>query len=834
MPALTTTKGPFFTLKPNLILHVGMDKTGTSSIQFALQESHNDLAKKHQVLVPRSGLWTDFSHHPFAFAALGMNGFTPADLEGLFRGLEKEIVAQAPKTVLISSECLFKLPTHPAITDFWARLQRIFAQIRVVIYVRRQDKWIESRYRHSVISGNELRIEKLSGQNYANYLTFIDLWGDLAGTANVTVRPYEAAQFPGGDIAADFEALIGLPAGALPKLRDAHHNATFPAKAVLLRAAFNHLDLPAGNYSHLNKLLLEVVPDSTPNARFVSPAAAALLVKRYEKSNADIARKYGGRPDGKLFHDPLPDAKAPWAAPKLTPDEMADFLSQLGQKSPGLLEAAALGLKTLRMTDLPSSEAASGVWRLTQGLRTLGVIQEEAKQAAGAAVQKGKGSHAHVKIKRAAVIGYVKWRQLAFKVSSTFKMLRADTRPTGNQKSASTQSGPIADEPLGGAVLTAPASIKARGQRADERELLVHYGTPKTGSTSIQQTLFNHDQGLTNCAYVHGRLPNSSLMIGNSFQSAAAIATRSPGSESSEVEWRRSVARDMLTKALNRASAKSNRLVLSAEVIAALSKPELTKMRDWLAPYAQQIRFIGYIRDPVSSTRSIFQEQIKTKYPPGFTFDAYFSQPGGGYRMVERLDALFGRDAVTILPFDKSLFPGGDVVQHFLATAQISGNGLKSESVNESLSHLAVKALFCYRSLRERFDAQPQYASREAFIGSLRALDGPSFAVHGDVEQSLRANCQHWDDWAEKRLGRSLPYADSFKDYGIRSESDLMTFSPEELEKFASYAASYGITSISARSGADDVAGALHVIRNHFVTVGQSVTKQVWRAATKG
>ena len=290
----------------------------------------------------------------------------------------------------------------------------------------------------------------------------------------------------------------------------------------------------------------------------------------------------------------------------------------------------------------------------------------------------------------------------------------------------------------------------------------------------------------------------------------------------------------MLTKALNRASAKSNRLVLSAEVIAALSKPELTKMRDWLAPYAQQIRFIGYIRDPVSSTRSIFQEQIKTKYPPGFTFDAYFSQPGGGYRIVERLDALFGRDAVTILPFDKSLFPGGDVVQHFLATAQISGNGLKSESVNESLSHLAVKVLFCYRSLRERFEAQPQFESRKAFVASLRALDGPSFAVHGDVEQSLRANCQHWDDWAEKRLGRSLPYADSFKDYGIRSESDLMTFSPEELEKFASYAASYGITSISARSGADDVAGALHVIRNHFVTVGQSVTKQVCRAATKG
>ncbi len=826
-------------LKPNLILHIGMGKTGTTALQEAFWANRDVLARAG-ITYPDIGVDAGAHHKitPFKPKVLAGNGWVYLKPENW----APELAKSGAKLILMSSELIAWAEPEVA-ARFCAALSAHF-DLKICLYLRRQDNAIMAGYNQQIKAHNQSNpiasiLERLI-QNY-DYARIIQTWEAAVGTANMIVRPYERQQFPGGDLIADFITgvlKIEVPSDFKPLPKE-NINPKFSHVALEYKRLINCISEDAAVSGFYTEALLEYskAHDSGSSAVFseqglLTPQDRARILTHFSAENAEIAHRFLGRKT--LFVESLAEDAA--AAPPVSDADLKAVSDWLKQHHPAkgisLLAAAA----AVRGHDRPAIKRA-GLTLLRSFGRTLGVIQEEAEQAAGAAVQKSKGSPAYRKIKRAAHIGYVQWRQLAFKVSSGFKLLVAGARTKGNQKPASTQSLPIADAPLAGQgepVLTAPASIKVSAQRANKRELLVHFGTHKTGSSSIQKTLFVHAEGLTNCAYVHGKLPNSSLMIGSSFQSAAAIIARSPGSESSEIESRRSEARKQLAKALNRASAKSDRMVLSAEVISHLFEPELTDLRDWLAPFAQQISFIGYIRDPVSRAPSSFQEQIKTKYPPGFNFDAHFSRPGTSYRIVERLDALFGRDAVTILPFDKSLFPGGDVVQHFLANAQISGTGFKSESVNESLSHLAVKALFCYRSLRERFDTQSQYASREAFIGSLRALDGPSFAVHGDVEQSLRANCKTWDDWAEKRLGRSLPYADSFKDYGIRSESDLMTFSPEELEKFASYAASYGITSISARSGSDDVAGALHVIRNHFVTVGQSVTKRVWRAATKG
>ena len=58
--------------RPNktLILHAGMEQTGTTAIQHMLHQARRSLLS-HVILVPSTGIWTDHSHHPFAFAAFG-------------------------------------------------------------------------------------------------------------------------------------------------------------------------------------------------------------------------------------------------------------------------------------------------------------------------------------------------------------------------------------------------------------------------------------------------------------------------------------------------------------------------------------------------------------------------------------------------------------------------------------------------------------------------------------------------------------------------------------------------------------------------------------------
>ncbi|MGQ0609810.1 MAG: hypothetical protein ACT4N9_01720 [Paracoccaceae bacterium] len=728
-------------MKPALILHVGMDKTGTTAIQSALDRACRSLASEHGVLVPRTGSWSDHSHHRFAFAAFGINGYSFADLAGLLASLEDEVTGAGCGRVLLSSECLYNLPGKPGMEAFMAGLRRIFGAIRVIVYLRRQDTWVESRYRHSVVSGREIPLGQLCQPRYADYLPPLDRWAEVVGLANMVVRPYETAQFPMGDIAADFAQAAGLPAGALPSLRGIRANAALSFEVVQLRAAFNHLRLPQETTGDLNEVLAHAVAGGPAERFFVSPRQAAQLVERYSESNRQIALRYMGRMDGRAFVDPPPAAGA-HAVPEIGRARMIEILGTVRQRKPELLRRAARAGDELRLADLRFREAAAQVWTLVSALRDMGI---------------------------------------------------------------------------GGEVAAAARSAPLPGARPAAREIFVHFGVYKTGSSAIQETLFNHAAGLSDGAYLGAGVANHSLLV----RTAVLVAKRAqerfaPGDSLEKVQQRKEHAAERLQHALA-AAAPAGRVILSAEAICGFTARELETLKDFLTPHAEQIRFFGYMRDPVTLTASVFQEQLKSRRPVGFTF-GQGGEPGPPllYRVVDRLDALFGAAAVTVFPFDPATFPGGDVVRHFLAATGIRGEGLEPVRSNESLNLLAVKALYSYRHLRSAAESPDLGKSRAAFISDLRGLRGPSFGFHPDINARIRANCGDWDDWAARRLGRPLAYLSTDAQGGIRTEADLLTFSDQDLAELARYGERHGINAITAASGAEDVADLVQRVRQRF------------------
>ena len=351
--------------------------------------------------------------------------------------------------------------------------------------------------------------------------------------------------------------------------------------------------------------------------------------------------------------------------------------------------------------------------------------------------------------------------------------------------------------------------------QSDQREIIIHFGTRKTGTSSIQQTLFDAGDRLPDMAYVHGKLANSSLMVRNAFLSMDRLGKKL--SEDEEILQAHETGKSVVMAAMNRAARRSNRLILSAEVISDFNPAEIDTMAQTLASFATQHRFVGYVRDPASYARSVFQQIVKTSLPNFSEIAGERPKAWTYFQIVDRLDARFGRDAVHAFAFDRGGFLNGDVVPHFLQEIGLDPAGIQVKRVNESLSMLAVKLLYVYRKSPLAAKAGGQTPrSRLGFLLALEGLKGPGFAFHTLVEHRIEAHNQALFDWAEKRLDRPLPRVSNQDDRGIRVEGDLLQLTSAELAQFADFAAGFGVTDISSQSETQDIAAAMHKIRQSF------------------
>jgi hypothetical protein len=297
-----------------LYLHLGMDKTGTSALQYFLHSNSAELMREMQLCYPTTGLWNDYSHHPFAFSLVDLYGYSATDLPGLFRSLGSEI--EKSENVLLSSECLFKTPLKDSFSVFWQEVSAIFDAVKVIVYVRRQDHWVESRHKHSIISGSELSLEMLQRPGFCDYKQFIDRWAELVGRENTTVRAYEKQQYVGGSIFSDFLSVLGLRFDERYRLPARGLNVSLGRDETFFKKLCNEMGFVSAGADGLNRALIErakVAREGAPGeVPLLSPVERASLVARYAEVNSAIAKEYMGRDDGVLFMDPLPDPGEQW------------------------------------------------------------------------------------------------------------------------------------------------------------------------------------------------------------------------------------------------------------------------------------------------------------------------------------------------------------------------------------------------------------------------------------------------------------------------------------------------------------------------------------------
>ncbi len=374
---------------------------------------------------------------------------------------------------------------------------------------------------------------------------------------------------------------------------------------------------------------------------------------------------------------------------------------------------------------------------------------------------------------------------------------------------------------------------------------------PKTGSTSIQETLF-FDLDDPRFLYVSAGDLNAARAVG-----VLCADTGPPRHLFGAIQddpdlvdrLRRSYSR-RLARGLRTARERGRQPVISAEDCWRMSEREFRKMQSLVGREGFEIRVVGYLRPWKEWIQSNFQqrcqgETIYGRKPWAFGF-APTSLNQIDYReRIETLERVFGRENVLVRKFEPRGFPGGDVVRDFCHRVGISIAESRTRRTNDSLSLDATKFLVAYGRFGNREpDAGRRCALQHGWlVRRLQELPGPPLRLHSSLVEPTLAPVLPQLDWLEERLGASMREELGAHDDAhdtIRSDEDLLRFSGESLRWLARLTGGGSIAGTSGEETAREVGERVHRLRHSFpgaAILGRSaraLAERSWTRWTRG
>jgi hypothetical protein len=214
--------------KRRAIIHIGTEKTGTTSIQASMRELREALPARGFAYPASPG---ERNHIRLAIYALGggagskglvlrearvrgtdqdMDEWLPRHL-----GAELKALPEAVHSVVFSNEHLHSRIKSPAgVKRLKALLDRHFDSYRIVVYLRRQDELAVSRYSTQIKTGSSReQILPRAAPNvdvYFDYASLLDRWGAVFGPEALVPRLFIRSELAEGDVVKDFLGLCGL------------------------------------------------------------------------------------------------------------------------------------------------------------------------------------------------------------------------------------------------------------------------------------------------------------------------------------------------------------------------------------------------------------------------------------------------------------------------------------------------------------------------------------------------------------------------------------------------------------------------------------------------
>ena len=289
--------------KKNLYLHVGMPKSGSTAIQNFIAQNQAALLKKG-VVYPRLTQSTP-GHHALAshYRKGGISWAEYLPKEEIFSEFRRLVHEHDAHSFIISSEAFWASPYKDKLSSDLEKYN-----VRIIVFLRRQDEFLEAQFRQQVKVGNEIGPLDEFIETWSKAMSFKDKlfqWEEYFGRQNIIVIPYNAKAWSKGAEGKLLE-VMGIP-----------YTQEFTASVVsnisLNRASLKYI-LQTRNKKNMGKddeeklvtLLEEFSKEEKKQGKkefIFSEGQRRMIVSKFHDDNCEIAARYLNNEQSNLFED---------------------------------------------------------------------------------------------------------------------------------------------------------------------------------------------------------------------------------------------------------------------------------------------------------------------------------------------------------------------------------------------------------------------------------------------------------------------------------------------------------------------------------------------------
>ncbi|MEB3349111.1 MAG: hypothetical protein VKO00_03710 [Cyanobacteriota bacterium] len=321
--------------------------------------------------------------------------------------------------------------------------------------------------------------------------------------------------------------------------------------------------------------------------------------------------------------------------------------------------------------------------------------------------------------------------------------------------------------------------------------LILHAGMHKTGTSSIQQTLYRYLRD-PRFRYIGCGLVNGSRAI-------HALVSQRPGdhhthrdqglNERSVLRLQRQF-RHCWQQQLSQARSSGAIPIVSAEECWILSRAELQNLRAMIEAEGFRAQVVVYLRSPLSWLSSMVQELLKNSLFPVvdelFTprLHAWGSMPYLQPMYVERLAMLedvFGVESLRVRHFRGAALRSSCVVEDFCHLIGLKMDPALVCRSNDAMSVDASRLLYAYNQWT-RQQTHCSFWAHTELLKALQTLSGFPLKLHPHILRPLASILDQQKTVIQDRYGIDLTDSGPIDETGsIQARRDLYQFSPESL-----------------------------------------------------
>ncbi len=270
------------------------------------------------------------------------------------------------------------------------------------------------------------------------------------------------------------------------------------------------------------------------------------------------------------------------------------------------------------------------------------------------------------------------------------------------------------------------------------KKCIIHIGSPKTGTSSIQRCFYQNRGQLKKDGYLYPHRANHIFLVSNFSANPARFDFNIKKGRVSQEDLSTYHNREMKLLETSFEETDAHTLIISSEYFMNVPQASLNNLKRYLAAWVDEFEIVCYIRHPLAHARSSIQQHVKA----GFSSLNQHSAPvvSKFSNILERYSSVFGMKNISIREFHHDTLYKKDVVSDFAHKMNIKEeliDKMKGVSANESTS---MEALLISSAITEKFPRSKDgiwNPERAKSIG-VAAVKGQKFSLTQDQIDSVK------------------------------------------------------------------------------------------------